>query len=1114
MNKFLKTLATLALGTMLLPATAFAAFASNQLAPTPANGQILQTNGTASAWVSTTTLGFPVIPVTSVFGRTGAVIAQMGDYTTAQITEVTNLFFTNARAIAATLTGYSSGAGTISSSDSILSAIQKLNGNIAALVTGVSSVSNVDGSITTSPTTGAVVHSLNIAHANNWTTLQQFVNASTSLASVTKELYIGGTATTTIDSTGNIVIPSGSSLTNTGVSNGCATWASGVLGSTGVVCGSGGGGSVTSVTGTYPVLSSGGSTPAISLAFSTTTLINAGTGISTSTSAGGAISIANTGVISNSCPGGFLSCSGTNPSTFTLGTLGVANGGTGDATLPVSQLLYGATTGSVQSVATSSIGAGTGLTFSGTAGAQVGGTNGTYSVNTTQNITTLSNLTTGFVQATAGVLSSAALTSGQVTTALTFTPFGGTNPLPIANGGTASTTALANAIKYFDPTAAFETASTSFVRVASGNVGNGTSSPFASFSTTIASNTPAFVAWALGSSTPALYVGSANQNGDVGFGTSVPDSPVTINMNTSSAPPALGAFTGTTLHTIGVDGLANRVVQDSFGGATVYSLRRADGTNGSPTALASGDNVFTFGGAGWNGSAYTSTKAQYNMIATQPWTTTANGIGFNWLVTQNNSTLLFMAMTLDNTGHLGIGTTTPFAGLQIATSSVNTLQNGTFGQFAITDTSAGVNLKNWLFTSDSGAFTLGTTSDLFATGTPALTITLNQNFGIGSSSPAQKLSVNGIIYSGSGGFQFPDGTIQTTAAAGGSNFFTNSGINTFLSTGTDLGIGSSTPFGELGIHANSGTNYPGNLLFTIGSSTASATTTLLSVSNSGVENLATALVITGNNGIIGSLNSASGISFDAFHSFTADSAGGATFGTRFVGAGGLAYSFTARNSGGATLSAISVLNGADTNSGTTALVGIATSSPFGTLSVNMGSTSPAFVIGSAGSSTLAFIVSSANNLGAVGIGSSTPYGQFSDVSASSTDPNRPIATFAGFEAGVGNAVQFIIDEYGRVFYHGDTPTFGACGTSPSFISPSNDETGTIQVGGGVITDCTLIFAHPFPTGSGVHLFANIINSTGIAALNINQATGNLTQVDIRGTSIGSQQIQYFVKVSR
>lgn len=41
-----------------------------------------------------------------------------------------NLYFLNSRAIGATLTGYTSGSGSISAADSILSAIQKLNGNI------------------------------------------------------------------------------------------------------------------------------------------------------------------------------------------------------------------------------------------------------------------------------------------------------------------------------------------------------------------------------------------------------------------------------------------------------------------------------------------------------------------------------------------------------------------------------------------------------------------------------------------------------------------------------------------------------------------------------------------------------------------------------------------------------------------------------------------------------------------------------------------------------------------------------------------------------------------------------------------------------------------------
>jgi hypothetical protein len=68
--------------------------------------------------------------VVSVNGFTGAV-----SLTTSNINEGTNLYFTNARAIASALTGYTSGTGTITATDTILQAIQKLNGNIGALTT-------------------------------------------------------------------------------------------------------------------------------------------------------------------------------------------------------------------------------------------------------------------------------------------------------------------------------------------------------------------------------------------------------------------------------------------------------------------------------------------------------------------------------------------------------------------------------------------------------------------------------------------------------------------------------------------------------------------------------------------------------------------------------------------------------------------------------------------------------------------------------------------------------------------------------------------------------------------------------------------------------------------
>ena len=67
---------------------------------------------------------------------------------TSVVPENGSLYFTNARDIAATLTGYTSGAGVISSADSVLSAIQKLNGNVAAISTTPTVVNGGDTAYT------------------------------------------------------------------------------------------------------------------------------------------------------------------------------------------------------------------------------------------------------------------------------------------------------------------------------------------------------------------------------------------------------------------------------------------------------------------------------------------------------------------------------------------------------------------------------------------------------------------------------------------------------------------------------------------------------------------------------------------------------------------------------------------------------------------------------------------------------------------------------------------------------------------------------------------------------------------------------------------------------
>src|ERR1043166_10302101 len=78
-----------------LPPTPSFLFNASQLSQSGAtSGQCLAWNGTRWAPTDCATSG----SVLSILGRTGTVTAQSGDYTTAQVTEQTNLYFTTARA--------------------------------------------------------------------------------------------------------------------------------------------------------------------------------------------------------------------------------------------------------------------------------------------------------------------------------------------------------------------------------------------------------------------------------------------------------------------------------------------------------------------------------------------------------------------------------------------------------------------------------------------------------------------------------------------------------------------------------------------------------------------------------------------------------------------------------------------------------------------------------------------------------------------------------------------------------------------------------------------------------------------------------------------------------
>ncbi len=77
---------------------------------------------------------------------------------------------------------------------------------------GVSSVANSDGTLTISPTTGAVVASLNLAHANTWSAIQTFSTAPT-FSGLTGYVYANGASQVGAATT----IPLGSVVSTAGI---------------------------------------------------------------------------------------------------------------------------------------------------------------------------------------------------------------------------------------------------------------------------------------------------------------------------------------------------------------------------------------------------------------------------------------------------------------------------------------------------------------------------------------------------------------------------------------------------------------------------------------------------------------------------------------------------------------------------------------------------------------------------------------------------------------------------------------------------------------------------------------------------------------------------------
>src|SRR3990167_5486641 len=321
---------------------------------------------------STTASIFPYASTTA-FGVSGTFYADTASTTNLTISSLgtpagTFLAVNPSGVVIATTTPSGGGSGTVTS------------------ITAGSGLSG--GTITTSGTV-----SLDLANSNTWTALQLFAaGASTTNFSNVGTAYFGSTATTTINSSGDLLVAGSTTLQNfTGINATSTNATTTAFNIAGTIMGAG----LSSCSGSSDKL-----------------IWNATThqfGCGADAGAGGGITAL--GAQYSSFQSGssqtFATSSDTNllltitssgdTHTFTpswTGTLAVDRGGTGAATLGASQLLYGNGTGAVATVATSSLAAGTGLTVSGgSLGYQIGGSTDTLALANIAANSVLANVT-------------------------------------------------------------------------------------------------------------------------------------------------------------------------------------------------------------------------------------------------------------------------------------------------------------------------------------------------------------------------------------------------------------------------------------------------------------------------------------------------------------------------------------------------------------------------------------------------------------------------------------------------------------------------------------------------------------------------------------------------
>ncbi len=113
-------------------------------------------------------------------------------------------------------------------------------------------------------------------------------------------------------------------------------------------------------------------------------------------------------------------------------------------------------------------------------------------------------------------------------------------------------------------------------------------------------------------------------------------------------------------HVSSTTGTTGNMLLDTYGGNGQVSIRRANGTPSSPTAVLNGESLGAFGGRGYATTGFSSgNRARIIFSAAENWTDTAQGAFLDLQTTPTGSTTIASRLRITADGNVGIGTVTP-----------------------------------------------------------------------------------------------------------------------------------------------------------------------------------------------------------------------------------------------------------------------------------------------------------------------------------------------------------------------------------------------------------------------------------------------------------------------